>query len=93
MENGKVARATHNVAAWRVWDEARGVQLHDNDDDGKSKENIARNKTSTKGTNPSLIDDLEVVCPIKSPKVHPQRSLNDGFQDDRRGAMPHHLVG
>ncbi|CAN0095457.1 unnamed protein product [Ectocarpus sp. 6 AP-2014] len=36
MENGKVARATHNVAAWRVWDEARGVQLHDNDDDGKS---------------------------------------------------------
>ncbi|CAM9290286.1 unnamed protein product [Ectocarpus fasciculatus] len=36
MENGKVARATHNVAAWRVWDEARGVQLHDNDDDGES---------------------------------------------------------
>ena len=35
MENGKVARATHNVAAWRVWDEVRGVQLHDNDDDGK----------------------------------------------------------
>lgn len=35
MENGKVARATHNVAAWRVWDELRGVQLHDNDDDGK----------------------------------------------------------
>lgn len=34
MENGKIARATHNVAAWRVWDEARGVQLHDNDDDG-----------------------------------------------------------
>ncbi|CAM9236952.1 unnamed protein product [Ectocarpus sp. 12 AP-2014] len=34
MENGKVARATHNVAAWRVWDEGRGVQLHDNDDDG-----------------------------------------------------------
>ncbi|CAN0537262.1 unnamed protein product, partial [Ectocarpus sp. 8 AP-2014] len=24
MENGKVARATHNVTAWRVWDEARG---------------------------------------------------------------------
>lgn len=37
MENGKVARATHNVAAWRVRDEARGVQLHDNDDDGKSQ--------------------------------------------------------
>lgn len=35
MENGKIARATHNVAAWRVWDELRGVQLHDNDDDGK----------------------------------------------------------
>ncbi|CAM9130472.1 unnamed protein product [Ectocarpus sp. 12 AP-2014] len=34
MEIGKVARATHNVAAWRVWDEGRGVQLHDNDDDG-----------------------------------------------------------
>lgn len=34
MENGKIARATHNVAAWRVWDELRGVQLHDNDDDG-----------------------------------------------------------
>ncbi|CAM9576035.1 unnamed protein product [Ectocarpus sp. 13 AM-2016] len=36
MENGKVARATHNVAAWRVWDEGRGVQLHDNDDDGNA---------------------------------------------------------
>eukprot|EP00903_Cladosiphon_okamuranus_P014694 g13620.t1 len=36
MENGKIARATHNVAAWRVWDELRGVQLHDNDDDGES---------------------------------------------------------
>ncbi|CAM9666918.1 unnamed protein product, partial [Hapterophycus canaliculatus] len=36
MENGKIARATHNVAAWRVWDDARGVQLHDNDDDGES---------------------------------------------------------
>lgn len=34
LENGKIARATHNVAAWRVWDEDRGVQLHDNDDDG-----------------------------------------------------------
>eukprot|EP00904_Undaria_pinnatifida_P005800 jgi/Undpi1/234/HiC_scaffold_1.g00231.m1 len=36
LENSKIARATHNVAAWRVWDEARGVQLHDNDDDGES---------------------------------------------------------
>ncbi|CAM9628217.1 unnamed protein product [Scytosiphon promiscuus] len=36
MENGKIARATHNVAAWRVWDKVRGVQLHDNDDDGES---------------------------------------------------------
>lgn len=37
LENSKIARATHNVAAWRVWDEARGVQLHDNDDDGENK--------------------------------------------------------
>lgn len=35
MENGKIARATHNVAAWRLWDVAKGVQLHDNDDDGE----------------------------------------------------------
>lgn len=35
MENSKIARATHNIAAWRVWDESRGVQLHDNDDDGE----------------------------------------------------------
>lgn len=31
----KVARATHNQYAWRVWDRARAVQLHDNDDDGE----------------------------------------------------------
>lgn len=36
MENSKIARATHNIAAWRVWDESRGVQLHDNDDDGEN---------------------------------------------------------
>lgn len=35
LENSKIARATHNIAAWRIWDEVRGVQLHDNDDDGK----------------------------------------------------------
>ncbi len=35
LQNGKISRATHNVAAWRVWDELRGVQLHDNDDDGE----------------------------------------------------------
>ena len=38
LENGKIARATHNIAAWRVWDEGRGVQLHDNDDDGEGNE-------------------------------------------------------
>lgn len=35
MENSKIARATHNIAAWRIWDANRGVQLHDNDDDGQ----------------------------------------------------------
>ncbi|CAN0448917.1 unnamed protein product, partial [Discosporangium mesarthrocarpum] len=34
LERSKVARATHNISAWRVWDAERGVQLHDNDDDG-----------------------------------------------------------
>ncbi|CAM9808070.1 unnamed protein product [Sphacelaria rigidula] len=36
MENSKIARATHNIVAWRIWDESRGVQLHDNDDDGEN---------------------------------------------------------
>ncbi|KAJ1637560.1 P-loop containing nucleoside triphosphate hydrolase protein [Pavlovales sp. CCMP2436] len=32
----KISRAAHNQYAWRIWDEARGVQLHDNFDDGES---------------------------------------------------------
>lgn len=36
MQNSKIARATHNVAAWRIWDDSKGVQLHDNDDDGEN---------------------------------------------------------
>lgn len=35
LENGKIARATHNIVAWRIWEESKGVQLHDNDDDGE----------------------------------------------------------
>lgn len=35
LENGKIARATHNMIAYRYWDEARGVQVADNDDDGE----------------------------------------------------------
>lgn len=36
LADRKIARATHNQYAWRLWDEARGAQLHDNDDDGES---------------------------------------------------------
>ena len=32
----KIARATHNMVAYRFWDESRGVQVSDNDDDGES---------------------------------------------------------
>ena len=31
----KIARATHNMYAYRLWDGSRGVQLADNDDDGE----------------------------------------------------------
>jgi hypothetical protein len=33
MSNGKIARATHNIMAYRCWDSQRNVQLADNDDD------------------------------------------------------------
>lgn len=36
LSDRKIARATHNMVAWRVWDEQRRVQLHDNDDDGEA---------------------------------------------------------
>mmetsp|Transcript_14200 Transcript_14200/g.42520 ORF Transcript_14200/g.42520 Transcript_14200/m.42520 type:complete len:99 (+) Transcript_14200:703-999(+) len=36
MQNGKIARATHNIAAWRLFDEHRDVVIHDNDDDGET---------------------------------------------------------
>ncbi|KAG8465984.1 hypothetical protein KFE25_005554 [Diacronema lutheri] len=36
LADRKIARATHNQFAWRLWDATRGAQLHDNDDDGES---------------------------------------------------------
>jgi len=35
LENPKVARATHNMVAYRFWDSERSVQRADNDDDGE----------------------------------------------------------
>lgn len=35
LENSKVARATHNMWAFRFWDKERSVQIADNDDDGE----------------------------------------------------------
>eukprot|EP00658_Telonema_sp_P-2_P047521 TRINITY_DN36158_c0_g1_i2.p1 TRINITY_DN36158_c0_g1~~TRINITY_DN36158_c0_g1_i2.p1 ORF type:complete len:293 (+),score=93.48 TRINITY_DN36158_c0_g1_i2:220-1098(+) len=34
-QNNKIQRATHNMWAYRLWDEDRGVQRADNDDDGE----------------------------------------------------------
>ena len=36
LDDKRVARATHNMIAYRFWDIARGVQVADNDDDGES---------------------------------------------------------
>ena len=36
LSDRKVARASHNIMAYRVWDEERGLFLQDNDDDGES---------------------------------------------------------
>lgn len=36
LRDRKVARATHNIAAWRVWDVERNAQIADNDDDGET---------------------------------------------------------
>lgn len=35
LENNKIARATHNMLVYRFFDDARGVQVSDNDDDGE----------------------------------------------------------
>ena len=34
LEERRIARATHNMIAYRFWDATRGVQVADNDDDG-----------------------------------------------------------
>jgi hypothetical protein len=36
LSDRRIARATHNMSAYRLWDGARGVQVSDNDDDGES---------------------------------------------------------
>ena len=36
LQDKRVARATHNMVAYRFHDKARGVQVADNDDDGES---------------------------------------------------------
>ncbi|CAF4340406.1 unnamed protein product, partial [Rotaria sordida] len=35
-ENKKIANATHNIYAYRIWDEKRNVILTDCDDDGET---------------------------------------------------------
>mmetsp|Transcript_30761 Transcript_30761/g.66097 ORF Transcript_30761/g.66097 Transcript_30761/m.66097 type:complete len:307 (-) Transcript_30761:187-1107(-) len=44
LQDKKIARATHNIFAYRFWDEQRGVQVSDNDDDG---ENAAGGRLAT----------------------------------------------
>lgn len=36
LEDKRIARATHNMIAYRLWDAERGAQVADNDDDGES---------------------------------------------------------
>ena len=36
LQDKRIARATHNMVAYRFWDEDRGVLVHDCDDDGES---------------------------------------------------------
>eukprot|EP00947_MAST-08B_sp_MAST-8B-sp1_P002071 g2071.t1 len=36
LENRKIARASHNIMAYRIFDEDRQMMLQDNDDDGES---------------------------------------------------------
>ncbi|EGD77406.1 hypothetical protein PTSG_12741 [Salpingoeca rosetta] len=35
LSNSKIARATHNMVAYRIWDDDRGVWVQDCDDDGE----------------------------------------------------------
>lgn len=36
MQDRKISRATHNISAYRIYDESRDIYITDNDDDGET---------------------------------------------------------